>query len=123
MLAAAVLLRGPARHQSPQDIDWQWENNRRILLGRYLRKRLQVAQRDRLRFRREHVRGFGELLRGLQLALGVNDLRAPGALRLRLRRDRADHALVQVDVLDLDIGDLDAPWCRVLVENALDVRI
>ena len=48
------------------------------------------------------VRGVGEALRGLELALGVDHLGAPLALGLGLARHRALHLLRQVDVLDLD---------------------
>ena len=64
-----------------------------------------------------------ELLGRLLLALGVDDARAPVALGFRLARDRPHHALVDIDVLDLDVGHLDAPRVGLLVEDALDVAV
>ncbi len=45
------------------------------------------------------------------------------ALGLGLARDGAHHALVEIDALDLDVGDLDAPAFGLLVEHVLDVGI
>ena len=77
----------------------------------------------RLWLKRQDLRGLEQLLRGLHLALGIDDPGAPLALRLGLAGDGADHALVQVHVLDLDVGDLDAPGVGLLVEDALDVLV
>ena len=63
-----------------------------------------------------------QLLRGLQFALGVDHLGAAHALGLGLLGDRADHGLVEVDVLELDVGDLDAPRIGLLVEDGCGYR-
>src|SRR3569833_1523736 len=49
--------------------------------------------------------------------------RAAVPLRLRLTGNGAYHALVDIDMLELDVGDLDAPGIRLLVEDTLDVGI
>jgi hypothetical protein len=72
---------------------------------------------------REQRRGFDELRSRLVLAVGMDDFGPPLALGFRLSRDRADHALVDVDVLDLDIGDLDPPNVGRRVEDLLDVAV
>ena len=69
----------------------------------------EVAQLHRLGALGEDLAGLRQPLRGLQLALGVDDLGAPQALGLGLLGDGADHGLVEVDVLELDVADLDAP--------------
>ena len=48
---------------------------------------------------------------------------AAGAFGLGLLRDGADHALVEVDVLDLDVGHLDPPVIGTLVENRLNIGV
>ena len=53
----------------------------------------------------------------------MDDLRAAGALGFGLLRHGADHALVEIDVLDLHVGDLDAPGLGGLIENDLDVGV
>src|SRR3546814_4854943 len=58
-----------------------------------------------------------QLLGRLLLALGVDDLGPAIAFRLRLARDGANHALVDVDMLDFDIGDLDAPGVGLAVRS------
>ena len=64
-----------------------------------------------------------QFLRGLMLAFGINDLGAPLALRFGLTRDRTNHRFVDVDVLDLDIRDLDAPGIGLAIEYCPDVRV
>ena len=62
-------------------------------------------------------------MRRLELARGVDDLRALLALGLRLLRHRALHLERQVDVLHLDHRDLDAPRIGVLVEDLLQLLV
>ena len=57
-----------------------------------LEQRLQVAELERDRVLLDHERGVLQPLRRLELALGVDDLRAPLALGLGLARHRALHA-------------------------------
>ena len=45
------------------------------------------------------------------------------AFRLGLAGDRADHAVVEIDLLDLDGADLDAPRLGLLVEDLLQVGV
>src|SRR5690606_3217299 len=66
---------------------------------------------------------FHQRLGRLLLAFGVDDLGAPLALGLGLAGNGAHHAFVQVDVLDLYVGNLDAPAIGLLVEYGLDVLI
>ena len=78
---------------------------------------------QRLRIHGQLLRGFDQRRCGLLLALGVNDFRAPGAFGLGLLGNRADHALVEIDMFDLDIRYLDAPGIGALVEYPLDIGI
>src|SRR6266404_3153112 len=116
---SAVLL----RKQLADDVDRHREDDGRGLVAGDLGERLQVAQLHRLRALREHGGGLLQLFGGLQLAFGVDHLGAPLALGFGLARDGAHHRLVQVDVLDLDVGDLDAPGVGLRVEDSLDVEI
>src|SRR6266850_414612 len=97
------------REKLTDDVDRHREDDGRGLVAGDLGKRLQVAQLHRLRPLRQHRGGLQQLFGGLQLAFGVDHLGAPLALGFGLAGDGAHHRLVQVDVLDLDIGDLDAP--------------
>ena len=53
----------------------------------------------------------------------MNHLGPPGPLGFCLCRDSANHAFVQIDVLDLDVTDLDAPIIRLPVENELNISV
>ena len=53
----------------------------------------------------------------------MNHLGAPLALCLGLAGDGTDHCLVEVDVLDLDVGDLDSPRVGLRVKDLLYVGI
>ena len=68
-------------------------------------------------------RGVLEPLRGLELALGGDHLRAPLALGLGLAGHRPLHALRDLDVLHLDDRDLDAPRRGLLVDDPLQDRV
>src|SRR5439155_302022 len=106
--SAARSLRLLLRKQLTDDVDRHREDDGRGLVAGDLGERLQVAQLHRLRALREHGGGLQQLFGGLQLAFGVDHLGAALALGLGLARDGTHHRLVQVDVLDLDVGDLDA---------------
>src|SRR6185312_7477044 len=84
-----------------------------------LEQRLQVAELQCGRVGAHDLRRVVQALGGLELALGVDDLRASLALGLRLARHRALHALRDPDVLDLDRRDLDAPRVGLLVDDLL----
>ena len=58
------------------------------------------------------VGGLGELVRRLELALGVDDLGPAFAFGFGLLGDRPDHVLREIDMLHLDQLDLDAPTGR-----------
>ena len=58
-----------------------------------------------------------ELVGGLELALGVDDLGPPLALGLGLAGDRVLHPLGDLDVLDLDRGHLDPPRLGLGVDH------
>ena len=62
----------------------------------------------------------GELLGGLELALGVDDLCPALALGLGLPGHRALHRLGNLHILDLDGRDLDAPRLGLLVDDLLE---
>src|SRR3546814_12458705 len=53
----------------------------------------------------------------------MDDLGAALTFSLRLARDGSDHRLVQVDMLDFDIGNLDPPTVRLGVKNLLYVVV
>ena len=106
--------------QRAQDVDRDRQDRRRVVRRGDLEQRLQVAELERDRARGDAIGGHAELLGGLVLALRADDLRAPLALGLGLPRHRALHRGRQLDVLDLDDGDLDAPGRRVLVDDVLE---
>ena len=88
-----------------------------------LEQRLQVAQLQRDRVLLDHERRVLQPLGGLELALGVDHLRAPLALGLGLAGHRALHALRDLDVLHLDDRDLDPPGRGLLVDDPLQDRV
>ena len=71
----------------------------------------------------EHACGFGDHLRGLFFTFGVDDLGTPRAFGFGLLCDRADHAFVEVDVFDFDVGHLDTPVVGALIQDLLDVGV
>src|SRR6478736_8705223 len=98
------------------------DNGRRALACNIVQSR-KIAELHRLWLSREQSARLHELLGCLLLTFGVDHLRSPQALRLRLLRDGADHVLVEVDMLDLNIRHRDAPSIRLLDENLLNVGI
>jgi hypothetical protein len=72
---------------------------------------------------RQDLGRFQQLRRRLLFAFGIDDLGAPLALGLGLARDGADHGLGNVDVLDLDVGHLDAPGIGLGIEDLLNVVV
>src|SRR3546814_17173340 len=89
---------------------------RAALVGDHVEGR-EIAKLHRFGFLAEDFGGFEQLLRGLLLTFRVDDLGAPLALSFRLARYGADHRFVDVDMLDLDIGDLDPPGVGLGVED------
>ena len=86
-------------------------------------QRLQVAELERGGVAADDLGGLGELLGRLELAVGGDDLGAPLALGLGLAGDRALHVGRQLDVLDLDRADLDAPGLGLLVDDLLELGV
>src|SRR5258707_12838563 len=72
-----------------EQVDRDREHRRGVVLGRDLGEGLEVAELHRERLRGEDPGGLGELLAGLELAFGVDDLGAALALGFRLARDGA----------------------------------
>src|SRR5579864_5506009 len=85
-----------------QDFQRYWKNDRRALVAGNIAEGLQIAQLHRLRLLGKHLRRLQQLLRCLQFALRVNDLRATLALSLSLAGDCAHHRLVEIHLLDFD---------------------
>jgi hypothetical protein len=112
-------LRGPSLHQ----VDWEWKHDRRASFARDLEQRGEIAQLHRLRHRGQNLRSLEQLLRRLLLAFGVDDLGPAATLGFSLAGDRTDHAVIEVDALDLNVGDLDTPGISLFVEHILDVDV
>src|SRR4051794_10104575 len=100
-------------------VDRRREDDRAGVRAADLQERLQVAQLQRDRMLLDHERRVFQPLRRLVLTLGVDDLRAPLALGLRLPRHGALHAARDLDVLHLDDRDLDPPRGGCLVDDLL----
>src|SRR5205085_3736360 len=60
--------------QSGEDVDWQREDDGRVLLHADLRQRLQIPELERGRLRGQNVCGIRQSLRGRELALGMDQL-------------------------------------------------
>src|SRR6266850_2953688 len=86
-------------------------------------QRREVAQLHRLRLPRKRSAGLNELLGGLLLAHRIDHFGASQPLRLSLLGNRAHHGFMEIDILDLDGGDLDAPDVGLLIEDLLDIGI
>ena len=69
------------------------------------------------------LRGLRELRGRLELAGGVDDLRALLAFGFGLPRHRALHVRRQIDVLHFDGRHLDAPRIRALIQDLLQVLV
>src|SRR5664279_2060088 len=99
------------------------EDDGGVLVDADLDHGLKVTQLQRQRVRHHRVGGLTQGCRGEGLAFGVDDLGALLALRLGLPCHRALHAVGQLDVLELDEGDHDAPVDGVDVEDLADVQV
>src|SRR3954470_22675399 len=82
-----------------------------------------IAQLHGLWFLGEHPASLDELLCRLLFTLRIDNLCPSQPLGLSLFGDGADHALIEIDMLDLHISYLDAPGVGLLVENLLDIAI
>src|SRR5579884_3653253 len=109
--------------QRPHEIERHRKDDGRGLVAGDVLQRGEIAQLHRLGLSRQHFAGLHELLGRLLLGFRADDAGTAVAFGLGLPGDGADHALVDVDVLDLDIGDLDAPGVGLRVEDLLDVVV
>src|SRR5258705_266557 len=107
----------------PEQVDRHREDGGAGFLGADLDQGLQIAKLQRRRVSGDHVRRHAQLLGRLVFAFRRDHLRAPLALRLGLAGHRALHLGRQVDGLDLDRRDLDAPGLGVQVENLLELLV
>src|SRR5262249_24884554 len=105
------------------EVDREWKHYCRAPFARDIEKRDKIPKLHSLRHRRQDLCGIEQFLCGLLLALSINDLGTTGTFGLGLASDRANHALVEVDALDLNSGDLDAPGFGLLIEHVLNVGI
>jgi hypothetical protein len=80
---------------------------------------LEIAKLQRRWVAADDVRCLRKFLRGLELALGVDDPGAALSLCLGLAGHRPLHLLGNLDVLDLDDRNLDAPGRGLLVDDPL----
>ena len=112
-----------ALHHAAHHLDGHREDDGRGVAVAHVRQRLQVAQLHGAGAGGHDLCRLDELLRGLQFALGVDDLGAPLPLRLGLAADGADHGLVEVHLLDFHVGDLDAPLLGLGVDDFLHVVV
>ena len=102
---------------------WQRKQDRSRQIIRDAVQRRQISHMHRLGHSGQYRGGFDEFRCGLVLAFGIDYLGPAIALGLGLPRYRTDHALVEVDVLDLDSGHLDAPRVGQRIEDSLDVGV
>ena len=109
--------------QRGEQVDRDREHDRGVVRRPDLEQGLQVAELNRDRLLRHDRRCVLQPLRGLELALGGDDLGATLALGLRLPCHRALHARRDLDVLDLDHRHLDPPRRRGLVDDRLQDRV
>src|SRR3954471_13923806 len=114
---------GGSLEERLDQVDRCREDDRRRVGAADLEQRLQVAELECDRVLLDHERRVLELLRRLELALGVDDLRAPLALGFGLAGHRALHLRGDLDVLDLDDRDLDPPGAGLLVDDRLQDRV
>src|SRR6516225_7087268 len=110
-------------HPCLHHVDWERKHDGRTALAGDVEECGEVAQLHRLGCWRQDAGGFDQLLCGLLFAFRIDDLRASGTFGLRLARDRAHHALVEVDALDLNIGNLNPPSLGLFVEHVLNIGI
>ena len=104
----------PSGHQIHQ-VNGQRENNGRAFFAGDVAQRAEIAQLHRLGVCSELFAGLNQLFGRLEFAFGIDDLCAAQAFRFSLFRDRTDHLFIEVDVLELNIRDLDAPGIGLLI--------
>src|SRR5437868_10538466 len=104
-------------------LDGKHGNDRRVVLHPDFTERLETAKLERRGNGADRFGSLRQLQRRFLLALGANDPRAFLADRLGFLGDRALHLLGDVDVLDLDRINLDAPFDRSFAEQLLQSMI
>src|SRR6059036_3867835 len=109
--------------QRAEEVQRQREEGRRGPLGGDLAHCLQIPELNSDRVPREDLSRLGELRRRLELAVRIDDLGSALALGFGLLGHGALHVLGQVDLLDLDGRDLDAPRLGVLVDDPLELLV
>src|SRR5262245_15635772 len=118
----ASLSRRP-RFPSAHKIHRDREDDRRTPLTCNVEQRGQIAELHRLGNGCQDPGSIEQFLRRLLLALCIDYLGTPSTLGFGLARNRAHHVLVEVDALDLNSGNLDAPGLGLLIEHILDVGV
>ena len=83
----------------------------------------QIAQLQRARLGRDDAGRIGQLLRCLELTLGMDDLGSLLSFGLGLLGHGALHRLRELDVFDLNGRDLDAPGLGLLVDDLLELGV
>ena len=106
-----------------EKVDRDRKDDRRVVGRSDLEQRLQVTQLNGDRLLGHDGRGVLQPLGRLVLAFGGDDLRAALALGFGLPCHRTLHAGGDLDVLDLDDGDLDPPRGGRLVDDRLQDRV
>ena len=71
----------------------------------------------------EQLGRFYQLPSRLFLTSRVNHLGTPFPLCFGLFCNGTDHAFVDIDMFDLNVGDLDSPLIGLLIQDLLDVQI
>ena len=106
-----------------QQFDRQREDDGGILIGGYFRECLEVAHLHRHGIGRHDLGGLPEFVGGLELPLGVDDLRAPVAFGLRLGGHGPLHRVGEVHILDFHDGDFNPPRLGVPIDDLLQAVV
>jgi hypothetical protein len=99
------------------------KHDRGALTDSQLLERLHVGQLEACRPAVDDLGSVGQLLRRLELALRIDDLRPAATLGLSLAGHGTLHRLRDLHVLDLDDADLHAPRLRLLVDDLLEILV
>ena len=92
----------PGLEEGGKGIDWDWEDDRGVLLGGNFNQGLQVTELQGDRIPADHVGGIGQALRSLEFTLRMDDFGSPLTFRFGLLGDHALHLLGEVHVFHLD---------------------
>ena len=113
----------PLRQKTLQQIYGERQDDSRIVFRGYFNEALQKSEVHGRRLFCHHPGCVRESLRGLELAFGVNDLRTPLSLRLRLLGHGALHLLGKIDVLDFHQNHFHSPGLSVKIQDLLNSGI